>query len=162
MIKGYQRPPSLEPAVPTEFQWQAAFLAGLIAGLILLIVPSGSPWSGIIFLAPVVVGRIIPAATGLPSPAVWLIHLAVSLIYGFIISAAAARFRKARAILAGAGVGLILYFVNLGIVSALWPSLRGNEVGIAFSHVVFGAIAGGAYRGLLKRSAVSSPPAGST
>jgi hypothetical protein len=162
MIRGYQRPPSLEPAVPNEFQWRAAVLAGLIAGVILLIVPSGNPWSGIIFLAPVVVGRIIPPSTGLPPAVVWLIHLAVSIAYGLVISAAAVRFRRARALLAGGVVGLVLYLVNVGIVSALWPSVRGNEVGIAFSHVVFGAIAGGAYRGLLKRSAVSNIPAGST
>jgi hypothetical protein len=162
MIKGYQRPPSLEPAVPSEFQWRAAVLAGLIAGLILLIVPAGSPWSGMIFLAPVVVGRMIPASTGLPPAAVWPIHLAVSIVYGLIISAVAARFRKAKALLAGAVVGAILYLIDFGIVSALWPSLRANEVGIAFSHIVFGAIAGGAYRGLLKRPAISTAPPAST
>jgi hypothetical protein len=151
MIRGYHRPSSLEPAVPNEFQWRAAILAGLIAGLVLLIVPAGSPWSGMIFLAPVVLGRTIPAAAGVPAVLVWLIHLAVAILYGFVISAVAARFRKAKALLAGAVAGGILYLINLAIISALWPSLHGNEIGIAFSHVVFGAIAGGAYRGLLKR-----------
>jgi hypothetical protein len=154
MIRGYQRPTTLEPVVPNEFQWRAAVLAGLIAGVILLVVPSGSPWSGIIFLAPVVMGRIIPAEAGLAPAVVWLIHLAVSVVYGLLISVAAVRFRQAKAFLAGAVVGAILYLINLGIVSALWPSLRGKEVAVAFAHIVFGLIAAGAYRGLLKRTVV--------
>jgi len=129
----------------------SAILAGLIAGVILLIIPSGSPWSGIIFLAPVVVGRMIPAQAGLPASGVWIIHLAVSLVYGVAISAVAARFRRGKALLAGAFVGAVLYAINFGLVSALWPSLRGNEVAILFAHVLFGLIAAGAYRGLLRR-----------
>ena len=48
--------------------------------------------------------------------------------------------------------GLVLYAINFGIVSLLWPDARGNEVAIAFAHVVFGLVAAGAYRGLLRRT----------
>jgi hypothetical protein len=37
------------------------------------------------------------------------------------------------------------------VVSALWPSLRGAEFSVVVTHVVFGLITAGAYRGLLKR-----------
>jgi len=138
-----------------EFQWPAAVLAGLVAGLVLLIVPSGSPWSRITFFSPVVMGRTVPASD-LPLVSTWLIHLFVSVVYGLAISRIAAGFRRGRALLAGAITGLILYGLNLGIVSAFWPDLRGNEVAVAFTHVVFGLISAGAYRGLLKRHAVAT------
>ena len=148
MIKGYQRPATVEP-VETPFQLKAALWAGFIAAIVLLIVPSGSPWSRIIFLSPLVVGRIIPPSAGLPVPAVWFIHLGLSLVYGILISLVANRFHRGKALLAGAICGAVLYGINVGIVSAFWPGLRGNEVAIAFAHIVFGLIAAGAYRGLL-------------
>jgi hypothetical protein len=152
MIRGFQRPPRLEAAPDTPFQWNAALLAGLIAGAVLLIVPAGSPWSRISFFSPVVMGRTIPPQAGLPLVSTWLLHLLVSLIYGLIVSLVAMRLRRGLALLAGAITGLVLYAINFGIVSLLWPDARGNEVAIAFAHVVFGLVAAGAYRGLLRRT----------
>jgi hypothetical protein len=151
MIKGFQRPATVEP-INTAFQLRAALWAGFIAGIILLIVPSGSPWSGIIFFAPVVVGRIIPPDAGLPIVAVWVIHLVVSLIYGVLTSLVVNRFHRGKALLAGAVCGAILYMINFRVVAVFWPNLKGNEVAVAFAHIVFGLIAAGAYRGLLKQN----------
>jgi hypothetical protein len=150
MIKGFQRPATVEP-INTAFQLRPALWAGFIAGVILMIVPSGSPWSGIIFFAPVVVGRIIPAGAGLPIAAVWVIHLVVSLVYGVLISLVVNRFHRGKALLAGAICGAILYMINIRVVAVFWPNLKGNELAIAFAHVVFGLIAAGAYRGLLRQ-----------
>jgi hypothetical protein len=155
MIRGFERPVRLEPVDDASFQWPAALLAGLIAGAVLLLVPAGSPWSRVSSFSPVVMGRLISPQAGLSLVPTWLLHLVISLIYGLIISAVAMRFRRGQALLAGAIIGLILYLINLGLVSAFWPSLRGHEVAIAFAHVVFGLIAAGAYRGLLKRAVVS-------
>jgi hypothetical protein len=48
-------------------------------------------------------------------------------------------------------VGLVLYLLNFGVVSLCLPGLRGNEVSVIITHVVFGLVAAGVYRGLLRR-----------
>src|ERR1041384_1805503 len=154
MIRGFERPARLEPVDADSFQWPAALLAGIIAGVVLLVVPAGSPWSRVSFFSPVIMGRVISPQAGLPLLSTWFLHLGLSVIYGLIISAVATRFRRGQALLAGAIIGLILYLINFAIVSAVWPNSRGNEIAIAFAHIVFGLIAAGAYRGLLKRSGV--------
>jgi len=156
MIKGYQRPITVEP-VETPFQPKAALWAGFLAAIILLIVPSGSPWSGMIFFAPVVLAGLSQPGAALRIVAVWVIHFVVSLLYALVISSVVNRFHRGRAMLSGAVCGAILYAVNLGVVLVVWPNLKGNEVAIAFTHVVFGLITAGAYRGLLNERAHVNP-----
>jgi len=59
--------------------------------------------------------------------------------------------RQLVAVLAGGVAGIVLYFLNLGAVSLWFPGMRGNEVSVFVTHLVFGLIAAGAYRGLLRR-----------
>lgn len=151
MIKRYESIHLLEPEEPTRFHIGPALGAGLIAGAILLIVPHGSPWESLTFFSPVIMGRAIPGTLGLPIFLVWLLHLAVSLLYGLIISRVVATLRWRRAFFTGCLAGLVLYVVNFGLVSALWPWLRGAEFSVVITHIVFGLITAGAYRGLLKR-----------
>jgi hypothetical protein len=80
-----------------------------------------------------------------------LIHLGISLFYGIIISMVVSGIREMRAVLTGGVIGLVLYLANLGVISVFAPALRGNEATVIFTHVVFGLIAGAAYRGLLRR-----------
>ena len=82
-----------------------------------------------------------------------LIHLAVSVLYGLLISRVVAGLKQQRAVFAGGLLGLLLYVVNFGVVSTWWPQLRGSEISVVFAHIVFGLIAAGAYRGLLRRQA---------
>ena len=82
---------------------------------------------------------------------VCIVHLAVSLLYGLIISRIVATLRRRPAFVAGALAGLVLYAINFGVVSTVWPSLRGTEFSVLITHIVFGLITAGAYRGLLKR-----------
>jgi hypothetical protein len=96
-------------------------------------------------------GRTIPGTIEVPLILVWAVHLAVSLVYGLIISRMVATLRHRRAFVTGALGGLVLYAVNLGVVSSLWPALRGAEFSVVVTHLVFGLITAGAYRGLLKR-----------
>lgn len=90
----------------------------------------------------------------MPLPLLCLVHLLIAEVYGLIISACVMHVTQGRAIVTGGIVGLILYFANLAIVSLAFPAWHGNELGVLFTHVVFGLIAGGAYRGLLRRKAV--------
>jgi hypothetical protein len=151
MIKGYEAPHLLEPEEPRQFHLRPALEAGFIAGVILLFVPHGSPWSSLTFFSPVIVGRTVPGTIQMPLLLVWLLHLAVSLLYGLIISRMVATLRRRRAFVTGALAGLLLYAVNFGLVTAFWPWLRGAEFSVVVTHVVFGLITAGAYRGLLKR-----------
>jgi hypothetical protein len=152
MIKGYQSVPLLEPEEPTQFHVGPALGAGFIAGAVLMIVPHGSPWSSLTFFSPVIMGRAIPGPVEMPLLLVWVLHLVVSIAYGLIISRIVATLRWRRAFLTGALAGLVLYAVNFGVVSAVWPWLRGAEFSVVVTHIVFGLITAGAYRGLLKRT----------
>src|SRR2546430_17220405 len=95
MTRQYEqvRPPEL--AAPTEIQWGRAIGAGFIAGAILIIVPRGSPWEGLAFSEPVVMGRYFP---GMPVGLVWLIHLGLAILYGLVICRFVASYRIARAL----------------------------------------------------------------
>ncbi|PWU18364.1 MAG: hypothetical protein C5B50_09245 [Verrucomicrobia bacterium] len=151
MIRGYQAPHPLEPAFPGRLQWGPAFAAGLAAGAILLLVPRGTPWASLSSFSPVIMGRAIPATAGIPLFLAWVIHLAVSVLYGLLISRVVVNLRQPRAIFAGALTGLLLYVLNLLVVSLCLPDLRQNEVPVVFTHLVFGLIAASAYRGLIRR-----------
>ena len=159
MIKGYESTHFLEPEEPLKFHLGPAFGAGFIAGAILLIVPHGSPWESLTFFSPVIMGRTVPGPTEIALLLVWALHLMVSLVYGLIISRIVATLRWRRAFFTGALAGLVLYVVNFGVASALWPWLRGTEFSVIVTHLVFGLITAGAYRGLLRRKRDVALPA---
>jgi hypothetical protein len=156
MITNFETPQPTEPEISNHLQWSAALGAGLIAGIILIVVPHGSPWSAVTFFVPAIVGRIIPDNWNTTLLGSVFIHLGVSLLYGIIISRVVVGIREMRAVLTGGALGLALYLINLALVSVVAPSLKGNEASVIFTHVVFGLIAGGAYRGLLHRRITSS------
>jgi hypothetical protein len=155
MITHFERAEPMQPVSDGRFQWGAAFGAGALAGLILLMVPRGSPWSDLTFFAPVVMGRVIPDTFNFGFLPAAVVHLAVSVLYGLIISRIIAPLHQERAIFAGGVVGLVLYLVNFIAVTVLFSSLRGNEFPVIFTHIVFGLVAAGAYRGLLRRRPVA-------
>ena len=96
-------------------------------------------------------GRMVPPELGMSLFTTYLIHMVLSVVYGLIIGWVASSIHQLRAILAGGVVGLMLYLINLGAVSTWYPQMRGNEFSVIVTHIVFGLIAGGAYRGLLRR-----------
>ena len=153
LIRHFEHPELLQAEQGGRFQWRAALGAGLIPGLVLMLVPRGSPWSGLSVFAPVIMGRALPAGWWMPLPVMWLLHMAIGEVYGLVISLFVQRLTRSRAALAGMGAGLGLYLVNLAVVSVLWPAWRGNESAVLFTHAVFGLIAGASYRGLLRRHA---------
>ena len=66
-----------------------------------------------------------------------VLHLALAIAYTFIIAACVKRFHAWRAVVAGGAVGLILYGINLAIVSVTLPQLQGMEGRVAFTHFAF-------------------------
>lgn len=157
MSEEINSPYETEPVKKNHLQFQAVLGAGFIAGLVLMIVPRASPWSALTFAAPVIMGRVIPEEWGMPVLLTKALHLVLSVAYGFLISLVVMRITQLRAVLAGAAAGLVLYALNYGAIIAWFPQLRGDEATVIFSHLVFGGIAGGAYRGLLKRRVDSAP-----
>lgn len=153
MIHHFEPPVPLAPEGQHGFQWLPAISAGLMAGTVLLMIPQGSPWSGVTFFAPMIGGRLVPAGWGMPLALTMMIHLAGAVVYGVIISFIVKRVTQMRALIIGVIAGLALYLINLGIVRASFPEMRGDEISVLFAHIVFGAIAAGAYRGLLRRKA---------
>ena len=138
--------------VPRVFQPGKALAAGLIAAAILIVVPRGSPWGGLAFSEPVVMGRHFP---GVPLGLIWLTQLGLGIVYGFIICRLIAAYRIRRALVTSALAGLVLYVVNLAVVSLIWKSAPQNEFSVVVTHLVFALITAGAYRGLLRRRIVA-------
>ncbi len=155
MIRHFESRELLEPEGGQRFQLKAALGCGLIAGVVLLLVPRGSPWAGVSFFSFVVMGRPVPSGVVLPLPAVAVLHLAIAELYGLVLSVFVLRATQGRAIVVGGLVGLGLYLLNLLVVTFALPAWRGNELPVLFTHLVFGLIAGGAYRGLLRRRAAA-------
>jgi len=151
MIKGFAPLPLTVPAEKYHFQWFPAIGAGLITGVILLILPHASPWEGLTLFTPAILGRVVPASVGMSDVGIIVLHLAISLIYGIIVSLAVTNVRQLRAVLLGGAVGLVLYVISFGFVSLCIPDLRGNEFSVIITHLVFGLVSAGAYRGLLRR-----------
>ena len=158
MIRGFEpKRPAPEPR--PKWQWGPALAAGVIAGLVLLVVPRASPWSGLTIFSRVFMGRMVPASAGVPVAVVWLGHLALSLAYGLAVAGVAARWTQGKALLAGGLTGLALYGANYLVISHLLPAMLGGEGGVALAHFFFGLIAAGAYRGLLRRPQPVPPAA---
>ena len=134
-----------------DLQWSAALGAGVLAGAVLLVVPRGSPWSSFTVFNPTIMGRGLPPGFDLPLPAVWALHLSLALVYGLVISIFAARLSWHLSVLVGGCLGLLLYALNTAVVAFFWPEWRNPAFPVIFAHLVFGLLAGGAYRGLLRR-----------
>src|SRR5579885_51249 len=158
MIRGFEPVRPLEPIGRDAFQPLAALGAGLLAGLVLLIVPRGTPWSALTFFVPTVMGRVIADHLDMGFMSASVVHLLVAIAYGFIVSFIVIRVTQMRAVLLGGAVGFGLYLINFGVVSVWFPALRGSEPSVIFTHVVFGLVAAGAYRGLLRRQPAIAPP----
>jgi hypothetical protein len=154
MIRSFEPPQMLEPE--SDFQWPAALGAGFIAGIILVLAPRGSPWSSLSFPAPDIMGRVVPSDMGISLFTTYVFHMLLSLLYGLIISWVITSVTRLWAILVGGFLGFVLYLINLGVVVTWFPRLRGYEIPVLITHVIFGLIAGGAYRGLLRRKAASA------
>jgi hypothetical protein len=89
-------------------------------------------------------GRVMLAAT--------LVHFALSIGYGLILSPLIARRRMPASILAGVVFGLCLYLVNMYGFAVVFPWFRDSRDGIAVvAHATSGLVAAGAYRVISRR-----------
>lgn len=135
--------------------WSAAVWAGLISGLLFLLI--ASILSAIFYDSLLLPVRMIAAmALGgesiLNAPSLitiligLLIHIPISLVFAGVVAFVIHRWGMGVGIIGGGLLGLALYFINFYSLTALFPWFSGLRGGVMiFSHVVFGAAAGGFY-----------------
>lgn len=146
--------------------WKAAVWAGLIAGLVfmmleMIMVPlflGGSPWGPPRMIAAIALGGSVlpnppPPPTfdfGVIMTAV-VVHLILSIVFAIALAFVIRRMELGMALLVGAAFGLVLYFVNFYGFTAVFPwfAMARNWVSI-FSHIVFGAVAAWVYLRLVR------------
>jgi hypothetical protein len=136
-------------------KWSKAALAGLLTGLVLFLANRGMPWTSSGLILPNVMGRNVIADTS-EAQTMWmgvaLVHLALATIYGLIIGPAVFRLRFFPAAVAGAVIGVGLYFLTLAGFSLLLPDARNrSEFSPFLMHVAYGIICAGMYKGISKR-----------
>lgn len=137
--------------------WKAGALAGLIAGIVFLMlemalvwmVQGMSPWGPPYMMAAMVLG-----ADVLPDMGTWavfdlkivmiamMIHFPMAVIYGLFGAWLVHRFDLAVAVMVGAGLGLAVYLINFYMVAPMafpWFEMGRNWIG-AFAHIMFGVV----------------------
>jgi hypothetical protein len=135
--------------------WPKAIIASFAAGAVVWLLSHGTPWFTSGMVSPSLMGRDLNSLGNLgvnSGFAIVLGHGALSLCYGLIISALVAHLRGLWAVALGATVGLILYVFNFAAFHLLenlsWSS---SELPVIFTHLVFGAVVAGIYKGWAAR-----------
>lgn len=147
--------------------FKAAVWAGVIAGVVFMIlemvmVPlflGGSPWG-----PPRMMGAILLGPEVLPPPATFdfgifmaaiVVHFIISILFGIVAAFIFNKMSFGMALLVGAVLGLVLYFIGFYLMTEFWPwfAMARNWVTI-FAHLVFGLVAAWAYFKIRDRDAV--------
>lgn len=141
----------------------AAIQSGLLAGLVFVMlemilvatVAGQSPWGPPRMIAAIVMGQGV-----LPPPASFdfviimvalMVHFVLSILLAFVFAAIVGvrRWSLAMTLVAGAIFGLIVYFINFYVMTALFPWFAMARNGISlFSHVAFGVVLAWSYYAL--------------
>jgi hypothetical protein len=140
--------------------WTAAVWAGLISGVVFLIVAMiltsvylGSPW-----VIPRLTASVLLGPGVLPPPATFqagivgvgvLVHLCLSVLFAYVIAFTLHRWGILVGIIGGALFGLAFFYINFFSVSYFFPwFFPVRSWLLAVAHVAYGAMAGGTYEAL--------------
>lgn len=139
------------------YDWRAAVLSGLIAGLVFLIlemalVPltGASIWAPPRMIAAIVMGPEVLSPLNIFDAGVFVValvvHFVLSIIYAGVLGLFVRRQSFGISLAIGAGFGLLLYLVNFFVFTGVFPwfAMARNWVS-ALSHITFGAVAGVTY-----------------
>ena len=147
--------------------WSAAVVAGVAAGILATLVQIAL-WSVFSDALPMILFRdarfaaaIVMGRAVLPPPASFdgrimlvatLVHFALSITYGLILSRLIARLGTALSLLAGGVFGLFVYGVNMYGFTTVFPWFEAAREGVTVAtHGVFGIAAAGVYKMLSQR-----------
>ena len=137
--------------------WRASIQAGLIAGVILLIImmigypiaTGGSTWTVFRFIASLLLGRELLLSPdfnfGITLTAL-VVHFGLSVVYTLILAFIIHRWGLIVGFLGGALFGLALFAINFYTFTSLFPwftVVRSWQ--FAAMHIIFGAVAGTVY-----------------
>ena len=147
-----------------SIKWRAAACAGIVAGIlataaqILLWFLFTDALPAILFRDARLTAAILMGRGVLSPPSTFdlnvmliaaLLHFALSIAYGLILSRLIARLRTLSALLVGAVFGLSLYVVNMYGFTIFFPWFDATRDWITVvAHVIFGVTAAGAYKAL--------------
>jgi len=136
-------------------QWATGIKAALTIGAIFWLVTRGIPWAPSGLVSPTVMGREIkpPGAIDLnTSVLATCLHFICAALYGTLMVPLIHKFTYSNAWLVGAALGIILYMLNLAIFSLFGDGAPySREFPVLVTHLAFGIIFTGAYKGLVKR-----------
>jgi hypothetical protein len=150
--------------------WMAAVYAGLIAGVVFLVLEmilvslaGNSPWAPVRMIGAILMGRDV-----LPPPATFalgvfisalIVHFVLAIIYGLILSAIVFRLEEWLGLVVGAVFGLVLYWINFYGFTAVFPWFAEARGGLGIlAHLVFGFVAAWSYKELTKRQIQQEQP----
>ncbi len=140
--------------------WKAAIIAGLVAGIVFMMlemvlvgtIGGQSPWGPPRMKAAMVMGKDV-----LPPPATFdagimmvamMIHLMMSILLGVILGWIIAHWRMSlmTALVVGTLFGLVVYFVDFYLMTAVFPwfAMARGAISI-FAHAMFGLVLGWVY-----------------
>lgn len=148
--------------INTSTDWRAGLWAGLIAGLVFMMMEMGlvwmvqgeSPWAPPHMIAAMALGDDI-----LPPPGTWapfdgtvmitamLIHMLLSAVLGVLGAQLLRGANMGRGLVLGAVFGLAIYVLNFYLIAPFafpWFVMARNWIS-AFSHIMFGVVFGLAY-----------------
>jgi hypothetical protein len=136
-------------------QWMTGLKAALVIGLIFWLVARGIPWGPSGLVSPTVMGRELKAPEILDLNASILasvLHFVCAIIYGLVMMPLIHRFTYDNAWLIGAAMGIVLYLLNLAAFTIFGGGAPySRELPVFVTHLAFGIIFTGAYKGLVKR-----------
>ncbi len=141
--------------VERPVQWITGLKAAVVIGLLFWLVTRGIPWAPSGLVSPTVMGREIkpPGAVDFGGAGLaTAMHLLCAIIYGLIMMPLIHRFQYSNAWLIGAALGAILYLINLAAFTLIGGGAPySRELPALITHLAFGIIFTGAYKGLVKR-----------
>jgi len=149
--------------------WKAAVSAGLVAGVVFVILEmlmvwlfaGKSPWGPPRMIGAIVLGEdVLPAAGaagfafGTVGVAV-ILHLALSVVYGFVGGLAVHRMPTGPAVVVGGVLGLVLYLINFYGFTGVFPWFAEARNWITITtHIIFGLAAAWTYKSIQSRAPV--------
>ena len=143
--------------------WSAAVWAGLIAGVIflvlnLILIPAtigGNVWVILRLFASIILGEdvVSPPAPDTSDMTVLIsalvVHFVLSIVFALILAFITHRWGFITGVIVGALFGASVYVINLYTFSYFFPWMFAlNSWTFFLTHVLFGAIAGGIYEGM--------------
>lgn len=149
--------PTLKTRLQQVVDWRAALIAGVVSGTVFLLLTMwltyssiGSAWLLPRVLASALLGADILTPSAGDGWKVWgaalALHIPLSLGFSSLIAYVLHRWGLLVGIFGGALFGLALYGINFYALTALLPQFTIiKSSALAFSHVMFGAFAGGVY-----------------